>query len=150
MVSASLIALAFMCLIHLMIGLFVLLKNKQDKANQFFFGFVLSIIGWLITNYFSNDASINVGILLAFNTAIFVFPALSAFFVLGFSLMFTELIIRVPRWLRITALTLAIAVTGVSATSLVVKGVTFGGGGVVGLEFGPAIPAYFAYLVAYF
>lgn len=151
MVSSALLILAFICICHLVIGLFVLLQNKREPTNQIFFAFVLSIIGWLITNYFSNDGSLSHPLVSALNIVVFEFPLLAAYFVLIFSLMFTGAYRLKPYWQKVGLIVITVAMSLVLAlTNWVVRGLLVSGNNVYGVTFGLATPVYFAYLVTFF
>ena len=135
---------------HFIMGLFVYLKDPSDKTNRYFFAFVVSIVGWLMTNYFSNSPYLPHETLLALNKAIFVFPALCAYFVLMFSLLFTGTFQTVRRSIRLAALAVTGLVVLASGSNLVVHTIVAGQNGVYGIIFGPAAPLYFVYMVVYF
>ncbi|HUD10862.1 MAG TPA: ATP-binding protein [Candidatus Saccharimonadia bacterium] len=150
MVSFSLFIIVVICLFHLMIGLFVLLTNKRDRTNQLFFAFVLSIIGWLITNYFSDDGTFSHTIVDVFNVAVFEFPVIAAYFVLLFSLLFTGKYSARAPWQKVAIVLGTGTMMIVSGTKLLVDGLLIKGHNVYGIVYGPATPFYFAYLLIYF
>ena len=148
--SIALIALLLICTIHLVMGLFVFLKNRKDLANRYFFGFTVNITGWLLANYFSNLTSLGPSTLIFVNKLVFIFPALAAFFVLMFSLAFTGLYNSIRPWIRFLITGLALLVTGVSFTDLVVSGIIPGSDGIYNITFGPVAPLYVSFVVIYF
>ena len=146
----DLILLLVLSLTHFVMGLFVVLKSRRDWTNRYFFLFVIGIIGWLLSNYFSNAAGLSGSQILLLNKAVFIFPALCAYFVLMFSLHFTNLYLKIPRWVRLLMGGIAFIVVVVSGTNQVVNGVTMGQNGVYTIIFGTLTPLYFVYQVIYF
>ena len=147
--SVALVILVSLLALNLAMGLVVLFKNRHLATNRYFFYFVVSIIGWLTANYFSNQIWLGLTVLLLVNKAVFIFPALCAFFVLQFSLEFTELSRRVPRWAQLGSIALTVGAVAISATSLVVAGITKGQGNIYNISFGPLSDVYFLYLLVY-
>lgn len=150
MLSILALALTVLCLILFVVGLFVLLKNKNDSSNQLFFWFVLAVIGWLITNYLSNDTNLHITTLLIINKAVFVFPALCALLALFFSMVFTHSFRRFSVLLRVLLLLFGLFVIILSMTGLIVRGIRPGADSTYDIIFGPLSVVYFAYLVVYF
>jgi hypothetical protein len=145
----ALILLLLLSLTHFIMGLFVLQKSRSDWANRYFFGLVLGIIGWLISNYFSNSSGLGYTQILLINKAVFIFPVLCAYFALMFSLHFTGLYARLPRWIIIFLSSFTLVILATSLTNLIVSGVTQSTDGVYNIVFGPLSPLYAFYLILY-
>lgn len=148
--TIELILLLILCTALMLMGLFVYLRDRGDKSNKYFFWFVLSIIGWLLSNYFSNDQELHENGLLVLNKAVFVFPAICAYYVLMFSLSFTRVLERTGKKVKWLIRGLALFAVLISSTNLVVAGLVLTDQGTNGIIFGPASPYFFLYQIVYF
>jgi len=148
-VDINLVLLTLLSLALIVMGLFVLLKSRNEQTNQYFFVITIAIAGWILTNYFSNSSALSPAQLLLFNKAVFVFPALCTGLAVLFSLSITGIGKNISRWTHGIIAIVPVIIAALGATDFVVAGVTRGDGGVYGIVFGPLIFLYFAYHLTY-
>ena len=147
MFTFALAILLFVCLSHIAISLFVVLKNSRSRTNQWFFGFTVTMVAWLLSNYYSNDIALSYGTALLINKAVFAFPALTIFCLMKFAFSFTNT--RVTGW-RTTGLNMAgVFVVAISLTSYVVQNIN-AKNGVYEIAFGPLSSVFFSFIFVYF
>ncbi|HSH31451.1 MAG TPA: ATP-binding protein [Candidatus Saccharimonadales bacterium] len=149
MINSTLVALLVVCLAHLLLGLTVLIKNHKDPTNRVFGAFVVSLVLWLLSNYFSNVQTFSPNQILFFNYATLAFPGLALYFLLIFSLHFTGLYKPIPALWRYLLGALALICSGLSATPWVVSGLVRRND-INEIVFGPLSAIYFVYILVYF
>ncbi len=146
MVGLSLTLLIIVCAIHAFIGMIVVIKNPKDRTNLVFGGFIASVIGWLVANYFSNDLGASLFVANILNRVTFIMPGLALYFLLLFMLELTRFI-RKLNTVQLVALSL-FCVSGslFAGTNAVVAGIIPRPAGYE-VIFGPLSPLYFGFLL---
>ena len=128
------------CLVNLLLGLFVLLRNPKQRTGLAFFSVSLFISLWAVSNYITSDSSIGLTYNNIFNTFAFV----AAFLAVSASLWFTSVF---PVLLKLSVRTQSILLT-MFAVTMVISDTTLVGGHVTkahgNLHFstGPLLPLY--------
>jgi signal transduction histidine kinase len=147
MITVALAILLFVCVAHIGISLFVLLQNTRSRTNLWFFSFIITMVAWLLSNYYSNDMALSYGSALLINKAVFAFPALTIFSLAKFAISFTD--IRVSRWRSRLLNAVGVFVAAVSLTPYVVQGIA-ARGGVYEINFGPLAIVFFGFILICF
>lgn len=57
--DGALLALLFVTLTNLVLGVFIYFRNRSNSANQLFLALTAAIIGWTITNYLTNASFVD-------------------------------------------------------------------------------------------
>ncbi len=101
--------------INSLLGLVVLLSNKNKSVNRFFSFLAFSIVGWIITLYFFYHINVPQQVLLL-GRANFVFALLIGYFVFRFAVLYPNL----ERWKNRRGLVIALTIE-----TIVLIGLTF-------------------------
>ncbi len=139
------IAILLVAFCNFALGIIVLLKNRKNKANLTFSLFAMLLSVWMVINYLSNGQNLDYNQLLWLNRATLFLPPPALYFLLLFSMLFTN---QKSRWLRTVAWTIgitSIAISFLGASSYVIAGLV-PSGDVVGVEFGPLTPVYMVFI----
>lgn len=146
--SISLLAFLFICLAQLLLAFIVLLKNRKNFTNISFFIFTLSIIIWIVSNYFI-DGITNSDTALLVMKIIFISSGLAPYALLLFSISLTRLRKKLnTKWLLILSV-LPLLSLFFCINNFVIKDIKLQDG-VWGVDFGSLSVVYNIYLLGYF
>ncbi len=146
--SISLLSFLLICSAQLLLALIVLLKNRKGLTNISFFAFTLSIIVWIISNYFIDKVTDKDSALIIMRI-IFIASGLAPYTLLLFSLSLTKFGKKLSIK-RIVALTILPLVSLLFCLNdFVIQDIKVQDG-VWGVDFGALSIVYNVYLVGYF
>lgn len=119
----SYILLIFVVAVLSIISILIFVKNYRVNTNQYFFAFILTVIVWILANYFENSELFrNYGeILLKID---FAFAALLAIFFYFFCLSFPEGE-RINKKVKIPVYLLGLLLSTASFSDLIIKNISF-------------------------
>lgn len=142
-----LIAILFVALLNVGLGIIVLLKNRRNSANILFSLFAMILGAWMVFNYFGRDPSLNHYLLNWLNIVTLIIPPIALYLLLLFSLYFTNIAPRKNKYF--------VWIGGISAVIMAYFGTTKGVfegyalvNGINGVKFGDQTPIYMFYIIA--
>ena len=135
-------------ILNILLGLFVLLRDRKNQINISFCLFVLGIAGWLSANFLSNQFT-DYPRAFMFNKLIFLESPYISFALIYFSLVFPYATFNV-KIKHLFLLIIPVLISNVfTILNLTITGVNIVPGGVTGVVFGPGIAVYGFQFVAY-
>lgn len=136
------------CTAQLLLALVVLLKNRRSYTNISFFIFTLSIIVWIISNYYIDRIG-DSGVALVVMKIIFISSGLAPFALLIFSMSLAGLEKKMTAGKMFLLTTIPALSILFCFNDFVIKGLAKSGD-VWGVVFGPLSFLYSFYLIGYF
>lgn len=135
-------------LLNFLLSLIVLLKNPRKHINIAFFLFVVSLLAWMVTNYYSNQFADPASALL-FNKLIFLSSPYITFSLLYFSLVFPNETTRISRANLFYAFVPVLISNVLTLSNQVITDITFLENGGTGVVFGPGIVFFATQFILY-
>jgi signal transduction histidine kinase len=138
--AASIVAVT--CIANLFLGLFVFLRNPKARVSQIFFGMVVAISAWAVSNYYTDYAP-RLDLNIFFNRLAYLFAFLGIVLAAIFTHYFGNFKLKHSKTL-ITIGAVAIAIICVLSLTNYVAGSVSNAGGKLHFQGGPLIPFYLA------
>jgi signal transduction histidine kinase len=135
-------------LLNILLALFVSLRDRKNQINISFSLFVLSVAGWMIVNFLSNQFTDYPRAFL-FNKLIFLESPYISFALMYFALVFPFVSFDVKAKHLLVLLIPVIISNAFTILNLTITGVNIVPGGVTGVIFGPGIAVYGFQFLAY-
>jgi len=140
--------LILLSLALLFFGVSSFLSNRKSKTNRYFLLFILCMILWIFSNYFSNSSSAY-NIVLLTNRLIFVSTSLLAWTIFLFSFVYPNSNVQIKKSIFIPSLLFTLAVLILDISPYVVRNVEIQNG-YSSIDFGVGIYLYLLHFVFFF